>query len=88
VFALRRRQEVPLLLVAVMTFRADQQLADDVLGRLRITRRSPKSLLWLLITAAGASFVSMAGLRVTKLIHEGVRPLGNPLGASSRQPSS
>jgi cytochrome c oxidase subunit 3 len=37
----------------------------------------------LLITALlGASFVSMQAFEWTKLIHEGVRPWGNPLGAA------
>jgi cytochrome c oxidase subunit 3 len=37
----------------------------------------------LLITAAlGASFVGMQAFEWTKLIHEGVRPWGNPMGAA------
>jgi cytochrome c oxidase subunit 3 len=77
-------KEVPLLLVAVMTFVLTSSCGTMSLAVGYGYRRDrQRALLWLLITALlGASFVSMQAFEWTKLIHEGVRPWGNPLGAA------
>ena len=77
-------KEVPLLLVAVMTFVLTSSCGTMSLAvGYGYQRDRQRALLWLLITALlGASFVSMQAFEWTKLIHEGVRPWGNPLGAA------
>jgi len=76
-------KEVPLLLVAVMTFVLTSSCGTMSLavgyGYQKDRRRT---LQYLLITALlGASFVGMQAFEWTSLIHEGVRPWSNPMGA-------
>ncbi|MBK6981335.1 MAG: heme-copper oxidase subunit III family protein [Betaproteobacteria bacterium] len=76
-------QEVPLLLIAIMTFiliSSSGTMAMAVKFGYQKDRR--KTALLILATAAfGATFVGMQAFEWTKLIMEGVRPWGNPFGA-------
>jgi cytochrome c oxidase subunit 3 len=76
-------QRIPLLLVAIMTFVLTSSCGTMSLavgyGYQKDRRRAFQ---WLLITALlGASFVGMQAYEWTSLIHEGVRPWSNPMGA-------
>jgi cytochrome c oxidase subunit 3 len=75
--------EVPLLLIAIMTFvliSSSGTMAMAVNFGYRRDRR--KTVALILATAAfGATFVGMQAFEWTKLIREGVRPWGNPWGA-------
>ncbi|MGE0355414.1 MAG: heme-copper oxidase subunit III family protein [Burkholderiales bacterium] len=77
-------QEVPLLLIAIMTFiliSSSGTMAMAVKFGYQKDRR--KTALLILATAAfGATFVGMQAFEWTKLIMEGVRPWGNPFGAA------
>ncbi len=78
-------KEVPLLLIAIMTFvliSSSGTMAMAVNFGYRKDRVT--TFVLLLITAAlGATFVGMQAFEWTKLIvHEGIRPWGNPLGAA------
>lgn len=76
-------QEIPLILIAVMTFvliTSSGTMAMAVNFGYRRDRR--KTAILMLATAAlGATFVGMQAFEWTKLIMEGVRPWGNPWGA-------
>ena len=84
VFALRLGgTEIPLILIAIMTF-----ILISSSGTMAIAvnygyrRDRVKTTLLMLATAAfGATFVGMQGFEWTKLIREGVRPWHNPWGA-------
>ncbi|HYD82330.1 MAG TPA: heme-copper oxidase subunit III family protein [Paucimonas sp.] len=75
---------VPLILIAIMTFiliTSSGTMAMAVNFAYRRERR--KTALLMLATAVlGASFVGMQAFEWTKLILEGVRPWGNPMGAA------
>lgn len=75
---------VPLLLIAIMTFvliTSSGTMALAVNFGYRRDRRTTAILL--LVTAAlGATFVGMQAFEWSKLISEGVRPWGNPWGAA------
>jgi cytochrome c oxidase subunit 3 len=77
-------QEVPLLLIAIMTFiliSSSGTMAMAVKFGYQKDRRMTAFLI--LVTAAfGATFVGMQAFEWTKLISEGVRPWGNPMGAA------
>ncbi len=77
-------ENVPLLLIAIMTFvliSSSGTMALAVNYGYRRDRRT--TLILLLLTAAlGATFVGMQAFEWSKLIHEGVRPWGNPWGAA------
>ena len=76
---------VPLLLIAIMTFVLISSSGTMVLAvNYGYRKDRVKTFVMLLITAAlGATFVSMQAFEWTKLIlHEGIRPWGNPLGAA------
>ena len=77
-------KDVPLLLIAIMTFvliSSSGTMALAVNYGYRRDRRT--TFILLLITAAlGAMFVGMQVFEWSKLIQEGVRPWGNPWGAS------
>jgi cytochrome c oxidase subunit III len=77
-------KEIPLLLVAVMTFVLTSSCGTMSLAvGYGYQRDRQKALLWLLVTALlGASFVGMQAIEWSKLIHEGVRPWANPMGAA------
>jgi cytochrome c oxidase subunit 3 len=76
--------EVPLLLIAIMTFvliSSSGTMAMAVNLGYRRDRRKAAALM--LATAVfGATFVGMQAFEWTKLIMEGVRPWSNPWGAS------
>ncbi|MGI9285967.1 MAG: heme-copper oxidase subunit III family protein [Pseudomonadales bacterium] len=77
-------QSIPLILIAIMTFiliTSSGTMAMAVNFGYRRDRK--KTAILMLITAAfGASFVGMQAFEWTKLIEEGVRPWGNPMGAA------
>ncbi|MDX8434064.1 MULTISPECIES: heme-copper oxidase subunit III family protein [Mesorhizobium] len=85
VFALRiGGQEIPLILIAIMTFvliSSSGTMAMAVNFGYRHDRRKT-AILMLLTAALGATFVGMQAFEWTKLITEGVRPWGNPWGAA------
>ena len=77
-------KNVPLLLIAIMTFvliSSSGTMALAVNFGYRRDRRTTFILL-LLTAALGATFVGMQAFEWTKLIHEGVRPWANPWGAA------
>jgi cytochrome c oxidase subunit III len=78
-------KDIPLILIAIMTFvliSSSGTMAMAVNFGYRKDRK--KTFVLLLLTAAlGATFVGMQAFEWTKLIvHEGIRPWGNPLGAA------
>jgi cytochrome c oxidase subunit 3 len=77
-------QHIPLILIAIMTFvliTSSGTMAMAVNFGYRRNRRY--AALFMLITALfGAAFVGMQAFEWTKLIEEGVRPWGNPMGAA------
>ena len=76
-------QHVPLLLIAIMTFiliTSSGTMAMAVNYAYRGDRK--KTFILMVVTAVlGATFVGMQAFEWTKLIQEGVRPWGNPMGA-------
>lgn len=76
-------QSIPLILIAIMTFvliSSSGTMAMAVNFGYRRDRRKTAALMF--ATALfGVTFVSMQAFEWTKLIHEGVRPWGNPWGA-------
>jgi cytochrome c oxidase subunit 3 len=75
--------QVPLILIAIMTFvliTSSGTMAMAVNFAYR-RNRGPTAALMLATAALGATFVGMQAFEWTKLIHEGVRPWGNPMGA-------
>ncbi len=78
-------EPIPLILIAIMTFILITSSGTMVLAVNYGYRKDRKrTMIYLLITALfGASFVGMQAFEWTKLIvEEGVRPWGNPCGAS------
>src|SRR5262245_2615525 len=77
-------QNVPLILIAIMTFvliSSSGTMAMAVNYGYRRDRK--KTVVLMLLTAAlGATFVGMQAFEWTKLITEGVRPWENPWGAA------
>lgn len=77
-------KEIPLILIAIMTFvliSSSGTMAMAVNFGYRRDRRKTAALM--LVTAAlGATFVGMQAFEWTKLIAEGVRPWENPFGAA------
>jgi cytochrome c oxidase subunit III len=75
--------ELPLLLIAIMTFiliTSSGTMAMAVNFGYRRDRK--RAAMFMVFTALlGASFVGMQAFEWTHLIHEGVRPWGNPYGA-------
>ena len=77
--------EIPLILIAIMTFVLISSSGTMVLAvNYGYRKDRVKTFVMLLITAAlGATFVGMQAFEWTKLIvHEGIRPWCNPLGAA------
>ena len=74
---------IPLILIAIMTFILITSSGTMALAVNFGYRKNRKmTTLMLVLTALlGASFVGMQAFEWTKLIHEGVRPWGNPFGA-------
>jgi cytochrome c oxidase subunit 3 len=84
VFALRiGGAEIPLILIAIMTFVLISSSGTMAMAvNFGYRRDRLKTTVLMLLTAAlGATFVGMQGFEWTKLILEGVRPWGNPWGA-------
>ena len=75
---------IPLILIAIMTFILITSSGTMAMAvRFGYLRDRNKTALLMLITALfGASFVGMQAFEWTKLIEEGVRPWGNPMGAA------
>lgn len=75
---------VPLILIAIMTFILITSSGTMALAVNYGYRRDKKKAAILMIITAllGASFVGMQAFEWTKLIEEGVRPWGNPMGAA------
>ncbi|MNF31163.1 Cytochrome bo(3) ubiquinol oxidase subunit 3 [compost metagenome] len=77
-------QHIPLILIAIMTFvliSSSGTMAMAVNYAYRRNRRMTAALM--LATAfCGAAFVGMQAFEWSKLIAEGVRPWGNPMGAA------
>jgi cytochrome c oxidase subunit 3 len=86
VFALHiAGRDVPLILIAIMTFILITSSGTMALAvNYGYRRDRTKTMLLMLATAAlGATFVGMQAFEWTKLIvDEGVRPWGNPMGAA------
>jgi len=76
--------DVPLLLIAIMTFILISSSGTMALAVKYGYERNRKVTAILLIVTAllGASFVGMQAFEWTKLIQEGVRPWANPFGAA------
>jgi cytochrome c oxidase subunit 3 len=85
VFALQAfGHDVPLLLIALMTFILITSSGTMALAVNMGYRRNRELTFWLMLATAvlGASFVGMQAFEWSKLISEGVRPWGNPFGAA------
>jgi cytochrome c oxidase subunit 3 len=76
--------EVPLILIAIMTFVLISSSGTMAMAvNYGYRRDRVKTAVFMLLTAAlGATFVGMQVFEWTKLIMEGVRPWGNPWGAA------
>ena len=76
--------ELPLILIAIMTFILISSSGTMAMAvNCGYRRDRVKTAVLMLVTAAfGASFVGMQAFEWTKLILEGVRPWGNPMGAA------
>lgn len=74
---------VPLILIAIMTFVLISSSGTMAMAVNFAYRRDRlrSAYLMLLTAALGLTFVGMQAFEWTKLIHEGVRPWGNPWGA-------
>ncbi len=75
---------IPLVLIAIMTFiliTSSGTMALAVNYGYRRDRKTAAMLMWA-TAILGASFVGMQAFEWTKLIEEGVRPWGNPMGAA------
>ena len=75
--------DVPLLLIAIMTFVLITSSGTMALAVNMGYRKDKKKTFWLMAATAalGATFVGMQAFEWTKLIMEGVRPWVNPFGA-------
>ncbi|MBI3284781.1 MAG: cytochrome c oxidase subunit 3 [Burkholderiales bacterium] len=76
--------ELPLILIAIMTFILISSSGSMALAvNFAYRRERVRTALLMFATAAlGASFVAMQAFEWSKLIAEGIRPWGNPLGAA------
>ena len=85
VFALHiAGQDIPLILIAIMTFvliSSSGTMAMAVNFAYR-RERMPAAALMIATAALGATFVGMQAFEWSKLISEGVRPWENPMGAA------
>ena len=75
---------IPLILIAIMTFVLITSSGTMALAVNYGYRRDKKKTFWLMSATAlrGATFVGMQVFEWSKLIEEGVRPWGNPMGAA------
>ncbi len=76
--------EIPLILIAIMTFVLITSSGTMAMAvNFGYRRDRAKTAMLMMATAAlGAMFVGMQAFEWTKLIEEGVRPWGNPMGAA------
>jgi cytochrome c oxidase subunit III len=76
-------REIPLILIAIMTFVLISSSGTMALAvKYGYARDRRKTAVLMVLTALlGATFVGMQAFEWTKLIREGVRPWGNPWGA-------
>jgi cytochrome c oxidase subunit III len=76
--------EVPLLLIAIMTFVLISSSGTMALAVKYGYKKDRNKTFWLLVATAvlGATFVGMQVFEWGKLIEDGVRPWGNPFGAA------
>ena len=76
--------EIPLILIAIMTFVLISSSGTMAMAvNFAYRRDRVRSATLMLTTAAfGAAFVGMQAFEWSKLIAEGVRPWGNPMGAA------
>jgi cytochrome c oxidase subunit III len=76
-------QNIPLILIAIMTFVLITSSGTMAMAVNYGYRRNKRNTVLLMSATAllGATFVSMQAFEWTKLIMEGVRPWGNPWGA-------
>ena len=84
VFALRiGGVDVPLILIAIMTFVLISSSGTMAMAVTMSMRREVRraAALMMATAALGATFVGMQAFEWSKLIREGVRPWGNPMGA-------
>jgi cytochrome c oxidase subunit 3 len=77
-------QNIPLILIAIMTFILISSSGTMAMAvNFAYRRDRAKTAVLMLATAAlGATFVGMQAFEWTKLISEGVRPWANPFGAA------
>ncbi len=77
-------ESIPLILIAIMTFILISSSGTMAMAvRFGYLRDRKKTTILLIATALfGVSFVGMQAFEWTKLISEGVRPWGNPMGAA------
>ena len=77
-------QSIPLILIAIMTFVLITSSGTMALAVNYGYRRDKNKTFWLMMATAalGATFVGMQAFEWSKLISEGVRPWGNPMGAA------
>ncbi|HEU0203520.1 MAG TPA: heme-copper oxidase subunit III family protein [Burkholderiaceae bacterium] len=77
-------QDIPLILIAIMTFVLISSSGTMAMAvNMGYRRDRVKACALMLATAAlGATFVGMQAFEWSKLISEGVRPWGNPWGAA------
>jgi len=77
-------KHIPLILIAIMTFILISSSGTMAMAVKFGYERNRKMTTFLLVVTAmfGASFVGMQAFEWTKLIEEGVRPWGNPMGAA------
>ncbi len=75
---------IPLILIAIMTFILISSSGTmAMVVKFGYERNRKMTTILLIVTAMfGASFVGMQAFEWTKLIEEGVRPWGNPMGAA------
>ena len=76
--------DLPLILIAIMTFVLITSSGTMAMAVRCAYQRERRNAAWLMLVTAGfgVMFVSMQAFEWSKLIHEGVRPWGNPLGAA------
>jgi cytochrome c oxidase subunit 3 len=84
IFALEfNGKKIPLILIAIMTFDLITSSGTMAMAvNYAYARNRRVAAILMLVTAFfGAAFVGMQAFEWSKLIHEGVRPWGNPFGA-------
>ena len=76
--------QLPLILIAIMTFILISSSGTMAMAvKFGYEKNRKMTTILLLVTAMfGATFVGMQAFEWTKLIEEGVRPWGNPMGAA------